>query len=701
MSEAKTKMRLESWYRFAAGKWGTFILCVSFTVLMIRRWVFPLGSIWFRNGNVMDDPAASVWGLWHFNESVLAGRNPYFTQSIFYPAGAHVLHPLSAEGFFPLTFLAKIITGGSAMYPFYAYRITILACFVLLLYFSYRFLRSVGMTGLASAIAATAFAFHRFYIDHSPHLSILAGFFIPLTALLLVRLYRAPNRSNLLITAIMMGLALYFTEFLFYILLGAGSLAIAMAIFADSQRELAEKLRDLGWRQISFAILLFALIIAPAVYKQLASHVLKPLPIESSNLSANLAALFIPNPQRTPLYGSVFSTLTSKPIIGVGSHEIFIGFPLLLFGIVGLVATRQRLIRIAAALSLVFFVLSLGPTLKVFGSDTGVPMPYALLMKVPPFDLSRTPARLVSIALFFLMIVASAGVSWIQRSISRQRGRTLSVVAVLFVFVWTAAEAYTPPHPQAKFLPPPELKAIVAGPVINLPLSRFDGYALLLQVFHHQTIATGYTSRYSVEQIDQANSLSKIVDRGGPQLCAELRRAGFRNIIVAPLTRLEAPFDLAGCSLNVIDLRKPVSNLSNYTFGTRIDLSQSEANRFLFYGWSDREPTSRWTDRGRAIVAFKLDQVTATKLRFSAGPFLAPGKLNAQHVTIKLNDRELATLVLNEAAFQEYTIPLPAGALQNENVLSFEIPDADSPRNAGAGEDYRLLGINVQWIEID
>ncbi len=28
-------------------------------------------------------------------------------------------------------------------------------------------------------------------------------------------------------------------------------------------------------------------------------------------------------------------------------------------------------------------------------------------------------------------------------------------------------------------------------------------------------------------------------------------------------------------------------------------------------------------------------------------------------------------------------------------------PDAESPRNVGAGEDFRLLGINVQWIEVD
>ena len=701
MIDNKKKTFVDGWHRFAGNRWVVLTLCFLFTLLMIRKRIFPLGSIWFQNGTVMDDPGLSVWALWHFNESVIAGSNPYFTRSIFYPAGAHILHPISSEGFFPLTFLVKIITGGSVMYPFYAYRIAILACFVLLLYFSYWLLRSVGMTGFAAATAAAAYAFHRFFIDHSPHLHVLAGFLIPLAALILVRLYRTPDKSKLFTAAITMGLVLYFTEFLFYILLGASCLVIAMAIFPDSRRELAEKLRYLGWKQISLAILVFALIIAPAVYKQLAGHVLKPSPIESANLSANLAALFIPNPQRTPLYGAVFSPLTSKPMIGVGSHELFIGFPLMLFGIIGLIATRQRLIRIAAALSLVFFVLSLGPTLKVFGTDTSVPMPYALLMKLPPFDLSRTPARLVSIALLFLMVAAGAGISWMQRSISRHSGVAWGVIAALAVFLWTAAEAYTPPHPQAAFVPPAELKAIVAGPVINLPLSRFDGYALLLQVFHHQPIATGYTSRYSLEQIEQVNSLEKIVDRGGPQLCGELGGAGFRNIIVAPVTELDAPFDLSNCSLNVVDLRKLATNFPLYVRGTRIDVSQADADRYLFYGWSSREQISRWTDRGRAIIAFGLEEIETGTLRIKLAPFLAPGKLDAQRVGIRLNDLLLVTLTLDDATFKEYTIALPPGVLKNKNMLSFELPNTESPRTLGAGDDVRLLGINVQWIEFD
>jgi len=649
----------------------------------------------------MDDPAVSAWSLWHFTESVLAGRNPYFTRSIFYPVGAHILHPISCEGFFPLTLLVKIITGGSAMYPFYAYRITVLASFVLLLYFSYSFLRVIGMTGLAAATAAIAYAFHRFFIDHIPHLSIVAGFFIPLIALILVRLYRKPGRARLLVATIVTGSALYFTEFVFQILLGMVFLFAIVWMSPETRREFSGKLRLLGARTFLMALAVFALIIAPAIFKQLSAGVLNPPAIESSNFSANVAGLLVPNPQRTPLYGKLFASLTAKPMIGVGGLEVFIGFPLLAFGAIGAIVTKQRLIRIAAIVSLLFFVLSLGPTLKVLNTETGIRLPYVLLMKVPPFDLSRTPARFVAMGLFFLMIAAAAGISWMQRSLSQRGKQNWGAAAAIAILIWTAAEAYAPPHPQSTFVPPPELTAIVPGPVVNLPLSRFDGYALLLQVFHHQPIATGYTSRYSIEQINHVNTLEKIIDKGGPRLCDELGRAGFRNIVVAPVTELDAPFELSECSLNVIDLRKPAANLPLYSRGTRIDFSQPDADRYLFYGWSNRESISRWTDRGRAVIGFALDETRDSSLRIRLTPFLVPGRLDEQRVNVKLNGQNVGALNLNQTASNEYSIALPKAAFRKENALIFELPDAESPMTVAVSEDSRRLGISVEWIEID
>ena len=88
-------------------------------------------------------------------------------------------------------------------------------------------------------------------------------------------------------------------------------------------------------------------------------------------------------------------------------------------------------------------------------------------------------------------------------------------------------------------------------------------------------------------------------------------------------------------------------------------------------------------------------------LRIFAAPFLTPGKLAAQRVIIKLNDQQVASWTLTSAEPREQVVELPADALRGINVLIFEMPDAASPKSLGVSEDDRLLGFNVQWIEIE
>src|SRR5258708_6405587 len=83
---------------WSASRWSAFAICLLFTLALVRNCVFPLGGIWYVNGSVLDDPAHSVWSLWHLCESITAGHNPYRAQDIFFPVGARLIHPTVAEG---------------------------------------------------------------------------------------------------------------------------------------------------------------------------------------------------------------------------------------------------------------------------------------------------------------------------------------------------------------------------------------------------------------------------------------------------------------------------------------------------------------------------------------------------------------------------------------------------------------------------
>ena len=184
-------------------------------------------------------------------------------------------------------------------------------------------------------------------------------------------------------------------------------------------------------------------------------------------------------------------------------------------------------------------------------------------------------------------------------------------------------------------------------------------------------------------------------------MCAELRKMGIRNIVLNPVSVIEAPYDLSECGVNVIDLRRKDFLYPAYQIGKRIDFTNAAANVYLGYGWSVAEPVARWSGRGRAVVAFGLADPTAATLRLKLTPFLVAGKLDQQRMNVKLNDQITGSLILNKGEPSEYSISLPAGVLRDKNVLMFELPDAAAPKDLGVSQDTRRLGISVQWLRID
>lgn len=720
--------------RIADNRLVILALCALFATAMIYNWVFPLSALLYTRGINGSDCGQMVWNIWHVNESISSGRNPYFTDQVYFPVGANLAHHTLAAGFFPVTFLVKLFSGGDARYPIYAYRIIALLCFTLILYFSLLFLREVGMSRWAAATAAVAYSFSHFYMAHVMHINHLAGFLIPLTALVAVRVYRssAGKRSaggNLILLALVAGVSVYFTEFSLYIYMAAALFLLALSPYADERERIRARLRQAGALNLVVAVALFVLLVAPFAINLARDKVFKPPPKESSIWSGNLAGFVIPDPEWTPVYGRLFSSLNKQVTVGVSGFEMFLGFALMVFAVVGVARVRNRYVRVSAALAAVFLVLSLGATLKVFGTETHFPLPYALLMRVPPFDSGRTPVRFIVMGLFLLMIVAAAGIVWLQNTIAARQGARWSHAVMALMFLWATAEVYQPIARQRPFTPPSQLAKMAPGPVIDLPLLAYDGYGSLLQVFHHQPIATGYLARISQTQLDHATALKLLIDRG-PTFCEEVKKRGFRNIIISPPEYME-PYDpgtmtqleLEKCSLPVVDLREqgsPVPRHPNFVIRegreepvtypllaarTRLKFSSEETDKYLWYGWSGREVLSHWTDCGKAALVFSVDEQVKNrrgiKLKIYGGPFIAPGKLEAQRVTIELNDKTISQWTLTNPEPAEHTIEIPADLLREKNTLVFRLPDAAVPRTLGVSEDWRLLGFNVQWIEIE
>jgi hypothetical protein len=694
------------------------LACLAFTSLMIHQYVFPPGALLFTEGIKAHDCGQMVWNLWYVNEAITSGHNPYSTSLLFYPYGANLSHHTLAAGFFPLTVVVKKVSDNSVMYPFYAYRIAILVSFTLILFFTLLLFQKLGYASLIAAIPAVGYAFSDFYIEHALHLNHLAGFFIPLNALLIVDLYKKPGLLRAVAASAIAALSIYFTEFTLYIYLGLVLFGVLVCMRSSGRRLLMEKLRLLPTLSIPLSLITFLLAITPYSYYFLKADVIKPKISEASYYSANLAGFFIPNLARTPLYGHIFERLDSRVTVGTGGFEVFVGFVMLLFGIIGFVKAKRRFVTICGFVSLIFFVLSLGPTLKLLNRDTGVYMPYAFLAHVPPFNEGRTPVRFVVIALFFLALGCAEGLVRTREELGRRWGKRTAAMVIAAVLIWSVAEGYAPVTREKPFTPPAGLQRVVPGAVLNLPIVRNDGYAEMLQVFHHQPIATGFLARYSQQQSEQFFHLEKLFAKGGKEFCDGVRMMGFQNIIIAPNyiapnAGSVVPLRLDKCSLNVIDLRTDAQSLSEtyeqrelperyplMVYGQPLDLLRPGSDEYLWYGWSPREPSIRWTDRTAGAVIFALDRVQDSTLKMKLGPFLAPN-LKAQQLFVKLNDQPVARFELTDPEARLYSVRLPTNLLRPQNILEFDLPDASSPYERGLSNDRRLLGVNVQWIILD
>lgn len=545
--------------------WSILGLSLIFTLLMLWNFIFPLGSMLPDR-----DYALQLWNLWWVNEAITSGQNPYITGLQYYPIGAHLGRHVLSPGFFPVTFLVWFFSGASVFYPFYTYKVIILLSYTLILFFSYLTLRKLGIAEWVAPIPAIGYTFGNFYMNHMNRLHIISGFFIPLIALLVIVLFKKPVLKNGILTAAVMALGLYFTELTLFAYMAVALLCVSMIFFKEERTLLLAKIRALGMKSIVLSSGIFLLVSGPFIYNWVMVEVVPPSFSEIYRYSSNLAGFFIPTPETVPLYGDLFATL-SKRITAAHPefYQSFIGFPMIILGTVAVIWTvivtkdnrhnQKKIVWFCLFLSAVFFILSLGVTLKVFSTDTKILLPYALLASIPPFSTGRTPIRFVSIALFFWMVVAATGLQWVVDDL-RKNGKTVAAVGVIiFSFLWVSAETYTPTAQQPEYVIPPQLASIADGPVLNLPLRYHNGWALMLQMFHHQPIGTGYVSRNEPQHKSHFETLRNYyAEAVATQSCQKFVAMGFKNIFIwdgVPEDVVAGLYQLADCPLRVVDLR--------------------------------------------------------------------------------------------------------------------------------------------------
>ncbi|MEZ3159109.1 hypothetical protein AB1K54_01040 [Microbacterium sp. BWT-B31] len=117
-------------------------------------------------------------------------------------------------------------------------------------------------------------------------------------------------------------------------------------------------------------------------------------------------------------------------------------------------------------------------------------------------------------------------------------------------------------------------------------------------------------------------------------------------------------------------------------------------------GWSEPEEWGTWTDQARAEVSLRLPEDVQGDMHLSLDvqAYVPPGH-SPQRVLVHAGDTPLGEWVIGRATKIEFAVPESAvvdGAL----ALTFSLPDAISPADAGVSSDRRTLGVGLRSITL-
>jgi hypothetical protein len=437
------------------------------------------------------DPLHISWILaWDAHQAV---RDPLrlFESNSFHPYESslafseHLLGPaLIAAPFFYAT--------GNALL---AQNATLVLTLALSAFAMYLLTREVLGSEIGALVAGLVYAFHTYGFHETPRLQLLSIQWWPLAALYLHRTFlEGPSRHAALAALFFTLQGLSCTYYLFYF-------ALALAIFVSGYALATER----GLSRASKLVLPFAT--SAAIFAILSLPYLKMMRVfgfERALAEGVDAAEYVRPPS-----GSVFaSLLDSAPPEGVAPQ--FLGFLALALGLRGLwsflrtPSQRSRVLFfwLSMAVAVIGGVLSLGPTVRVFGSEIGTG-PYAWLYEALPFfRVLRNAERMSVLVHFGLAVAAGAGAAAIPALGTAAWLRLALLVALPF-------EHFTGGQPFTR-LPTSELTPEVFpwlaeksgdGPIVELPLYpreqlRLHSLYMFYSTHHFKPIVFGRTSFY-------------------------------------------------------------------------------------------------------------------------------------------------------------------------------------------------------------
>lgn len=659
-----------------------------------------------------------VWNHWWFAKALSEGESPWWTDQIYWPTGTSlVLHTLSPYHALLALPLAPLI-GHVA-----AYNVLVLLSFALAAWSAYLLAREVGASEAGAYLAGFAFGFTGYHYAHAlGHLNLLAYQWIAFFLVFFLRHVRSGRRRHAFGAALMLvGAGLTDLGMMFTVALLAGVFSLVWHGLRSPEAYLRVLLPGL------MAALLLSPLLGLILQEYLAKPELAGFSDEAGRYSVDALSYVWPTPFST-LYEDVGRVLPKDGTMTEAT--VFVGFAVLALAVYAVVVRPWSLTRPWVLTAAVFYVLSLGPRLQVWGLQTGVPMPYVLLQWTPLLNTLRTPARLGLVVLLCAALLAAMGLTHLLARIPARRRAAAPVVAALLCAL-VLAESVVVPFPVTPMRYSPlyeDAKALGTEAVVDLPLHQ-PGYAgqlgrvnyLAAQTVHEMPMVNGYNARQTSRdtQTIHAQQVLSLLTRveldllppeRGDVFPSQDARAVAGDLLAARgmrallLHRSDPPTEAEAREIAFLDTLQGVRLVKEGPDGALYEAVPSAAPPPLLFdlaaGWHGvelfEERPGRWTF-GTAQVLVHAADATEGNLTFRVTPFLRGG-MDARTLQVVV-EGEIVHEQAVPAGWHEVVVPVHLAQGTNHVTLhSVEAPT--TPRQARVSWDARPLAFAVQDVRV-
>ena len=488
-------------YRRALNAGVLLCLYAAFFVVLTYPLVLHLGSCFIAD---QKDGCIFVWNIYNFAERVHASRNPFFTDSIFYPFGTGLLLHVYA----PLYGLAGLIAGSCVL----ALNLTAWLSFVLSGLGGYYLCNHYVRHGLLSTLAGFAFAYCPYKLLHlRSHYDLILTATLPFFVLFFVKaldvtggggLPRLRSRAYLIAALACFAVTVFSCYYYVFFLVIFSVLYLAYFRFRLYDRRLPS--RKAVW------YVLIAIAASTALV-----NIFKLIGLDRDGIARNglggssdVLAYLLPPAYSRFLCSDLVRHLRLDVIrTNTVESTVYVGYAILVFAVAYFVTGQARTecprVKVISYLTGCFLVLSM-PMVRI-ADKTICALPSALIHFIPVVNNFRAPYRYSIMVMLFLPIL---GGLFLKRAVMSRipgmlRGLLVSGLAVILLLEYMQA---TYPMVCREDVPRvyDRLASMDGGALLEIPFGLRDGFhwrgdertiQMYYQTIHHKPILAGLVSR--------------------------------------------------------------------------------------------------------------------------------------------------------------------------------------------------------------